>query len=89
MAWDDSKAKLHLTPKGWTTGKRPDDAVETWSRSTQQTSGWSKEYVDWSCTWASPSATRAERDALRAKHKGFMGSPGQAGNRVTSIGAPL
>lgn len=89
MAWDDSECTYHLTPKGWITGDPPDNRAETWSRSTRQQSGWSKEYIDWRCLWVNPNLPRNERDALRKRHQEFMGVAGRRGSMITTIGDPL
>jgi hypothetical protein len=89
MSYDESETTYHLTPKGWTTGDRPADCVETWSRSMRQQSGWSKEYIDWRCEWIDLSITRAERDTLRKKYREFIGPPGRRGSTIISIGDPL
>jgi len=89
MAYDSGETTYHLTPEGWTTGDAPADRVETWLRSMHQQSGWSKEYIDWRCEWINPSIPRAERDALRNKHREFMGPPGRRGSTIISIGDPL
>lgn len=89
MAYDDSETVYHLTPGGWKTGDPPPGRVETWLRSSFQASGWSREIISWSCTWANPAMSRSERDAIRYKHREFMGTPGRFGNRETTIGEPL
>jgi hypothetical protein len=93
MAWDDSEATYHLTPRGWETGDPPSDRVETWVRHVYQTSGYSREQVSWHCEWVDPSVGRVARDEFRAKHKAFMGRPGRSGSglsaRETTIGEPL
>jgi len=89
MSYDDGETTYHLTPKGWTNSDAPVDCVETWSRSVRQQSGWSKEYIEWHCKWANPSVPRAERDALRKKHREFIGPQGRHGSTIISIGDPL
>jgi hypothetical protein len=89
MSYDDSETIYHLTPTGWITGNAPIDRVETWSRSVRQQSGWSKEYISWRCVFANPAIPRAERNAVRTKHREFMGVPGRRGSTVTIIGDPL
>ena len=89
MAWDRSDYDYHLTPRGWESDSPPDDRVETWNRSMYQASGWSREQVAWTCTWAKKGMPRADRDALREKHRDFMGTAGRSGDRVTTIGDPL
>ena len=84
VSYDDSSIKYHLTPSGWKPGETPADCAETWIRSSRQASGWSREYVTWSCVWANPDIPGPERDAIRVKHKDFMGS-----GRDITIGKPL
>ena len=88
MAYDRSDTDYHLTPRGWEPGEPPSDRVETWNRSVTQQSGWSKEYIDWTCIWADHGTPRAERDALRRKHQSFMGVAGRSGDRIITIGNP-
>lgn len=89
MAWDRSEDDYHLTPRGWESGELPDDRVETWHRSMHQASGWSKEHITWTCTWVNQDIPRDDRDALREKHRDFMGTDGRSGDRVTTIDDPL
>lgn len=89
MSYDDSATTYHLTHDGWKVGEPPPDRIETWSRSVSQASGWSKEYVAWTCLWTDPALERAERDKVRAKHSDVMGRPGRSGDRITQIGQPL
>jgi len=88
MAWDDHEYILFLTPVGWKTDEPP-DCVESWRCQVYQRSGWSKEYVNWTCVWANPDVPRADRDRLREKHKETMGTPDPLSNIVISIGEPL
>ena len=89
MAYDRTNIDFHLTPRGWETGESPDDRVKTWNMSIDQASGWSKEYRSWTCEWVNEDMPRAKRGALREKYRDRMGTPGRAGNIVTTIGAPL
>jgi hypothetical protein len=89
MSYDNDSTLHTLTPRGWVTDDHPPDAIETWVRAASQASGWSREYVSWSCQWANPNVPRAERDTIRAKHREFMGRPGRFGDRETTIGDPL
>ena len=89
MAFDDDRAVYVLTPEGWMPGDEHPEAVEMWERSTSQASGWSREYVSWSCHWANPKVSRGERDRLRAHYQEFFGKPGRSGNREITIGRPL
>jgi len=89
MAYDRVREDYHLTPRGWETGKPPDDRVETWNMSIDQASAWSKEYRSWKCTWVKEDMPRADRDALRDEHNEIMGKAGRSGNIITTIGAPL
>ena len=92
MVYDESRTEHHLTPRGFESGDPPPDRVETWVRDMCQASGYSREQVSWTCKWADPNVSRATRDELRDKHKGFMGSPGRSGGRWgrdTMIGKPL
>ena len=66
MAYDSYDYDRYLTPEGWSLGdERPADCVEEWHVKGRQQSGWSKEYVTWTCTWASPDWAREKRDELR------------------------
>ena len=89
MAYDSIRTNYHLTPRGWELGSPPDDRLETWERSIDQASPWSKEYISWTCEWVREDVPRADRDTLREKHRNFMGTDGRSGDRVTTIGAPL
>ena len=89
MAYDRTSLTYHLTPRGWESGEPPDDRVETWNMSIDQASGWSKEYRSWTCEWVKKDMSRADRDALREKHRDFMGTAGRSGNIVTTMGARL
>src|ERR1700721_4474825 len=61
----------HLTPHGWIEGSStfgivnhesppPSDRIETWSRTAEQSSGWSSEVVSWSRIWRDPATTDEE-----------------------------
>ena len=89
MAWDSSTTDYHLTPRGWELGAPPDDRIETWNRSTNQASGWSKDYISWTCKWVKKDVSRTDRDVLRRKHSGFMGKAGRFGDMIITIGDPL
>ena len=90
MAWDRHETIYHLTPRGWEfDDPPPPDRVESWRCYVHQQSGWSKEYVDWTCIWANPDVPRTERDQLREKHKETMGTPDPLSNMVISIGEPF
>ncbi len=90
MAYDRDSTTLHLTPDGWSyDDDRPANAVETWRRDVDQASGWSREYVDWTCEWANPDIPREKRDEIRNQYRERMGKPGREGDRITSIGEPL
>lgn len=89
MSYDDDSTSYTLTPRGWVTDPNPPDAIEIWVRTVSQASGWSREYVSWSCKWANLDVSRAERDRIRVQHQDFMGRPGRFGDRETSIGEPL
>jgi hypothetical protein len=85
MAYDESNAVYHLTPRGFEGGDRPADAVETWEREMYQASEYSREQVSWTCIWAGPNVP----NDLRQKVKTVMGTPGRTGWRETMIGSPL
>lgn len=69
MAYDSYEDDYHLTPRGWdSSNTRPDDALETWTLSVYQASGWSKEYRSWSRTWIDPNA---EPEVIADLHKRF------------------
>ncbi len=67
MSYDRHTEEHHLTPAGWVTGPRPSDAVETWLKKTEQSSGYSEEEIDWQQTWVSDTATQVERAELNTK----------------------
>jgi len=98
MSFDNLETIYHLTPAGWVqTEERyygtvqgaqkpiPEDRVETWRRHETQASAWSRTYVEWTCESASESVSRADRDALRKKHR-IPENPDRRGMR---IGEPL
>ena len=60
----------HLTPKGWVGYEGPPaDRVETWEIQISRPSlFYLVQSRTWKCVWASPAATRLQRDALRAKY---------------------
>jgi hypothetical protein len=89
MAWDRSESILHLTLSGWQTGESPEGRVESWHYSYSQQSGWSKEYVEWTCIWADPDIPRADRNRIREQYGERMGKPGRFGNVITTISKPL
>jgi hypothetical protein len=89
MSYDDDTTVYSLTPEGWEVDETHSQAVERWSREVYQASGWSREYVTWTCLWAKPDIPRADRDRIRAKHSEFMGTPGRCGDREITIGKPL
>lgn len=71
MAYDSDDGFWHLTPNGWVRKDEepfPSDRLETWHYSMSQASGWSQEHRSWTCTWASPDHSRADRDMLRIQH---------------------
>jgi hypothetical protein len=69
MAYDSYEDDYHLTPRGWdSSDARPADAVETWSLSVYQASGWSKEQRSWSRTWANENA---DANMVADLHKRF------------------
>jgi hypothetical protein len=89
MSYDDDTTIYALTPAGWVMDEIHPQAIERWSRHVSQASGWSREYVTWTCLWADQSVPRADRDRIRTEHRESMGTPGRWGNRETSIGKPL
>ena len=59
----------HLTPDGWIRDDvAPPDRVETWKMLMRRRALFSTQYRTWWCVWGSPTVSRAERDALRAKY---------------------
>ena len=59
----------HLTPDGWISDEvAPPDCVETWKMLAQKRAAFGTQYRTWWCVWASPTMSRAERDALRARY---------------------
>jgi hypothetical protein len=79
MSYDSSKHVYHLTPKGWICTYSqylghvdqddpiPKDRVESWTRTMEQASGWSREHVSWTRTWASKKVPAVKRRALRER----------------------
>lgn len=76
MAYDRTEDEYHLTPYGWKRGTskvfgrgnedpRPEGTLETWTRYTEQASGWSKEHVSWGLTWYDESVSEEERRKFR------------------------
>jgi hypothetical protein len=84
-----SEIAFHLTLRGWETGEPPPDRIETWLRLSFHQSKVPQLYIEWSCLWANPSVRRTDRDALRAKFNGLMGSAGSFDSRIVNIGEPL
>jgi hypothetical protein len=69
MAYDRYEDDYHLTPRGWDSAEsRPPDAVETWTLSVYQASGWSREHRSWTRTWADPNV---DSDLVAELHKRF------------------
>jgi hypothetical protein len=89
MSYDDDSISYTLTTHGWVTDSNHPDAIEIWIRTVSQASGWSNEYVSWSCKWANPNVSRAERDKIRKQYQDFMGRKGRYGNKETTIGEPI
>jgi hypothetical protein len=59
----------HLTPNGWIIDDiAPPDCVETWRMVMRRRALAGTQYRTWWCVWASPTESRAERDALRARY---------------------
>ena len=60
----------HLTRRGWVRFEGPPaDRVETWEVEIYKPSRfYLVQTRTWRCVWASPDASRRERDALRAKY---------------------
>lgn len=68
--------EVHLTPRGWIDGAasydtkptdRPTDAVETWLKKVEQSSGFATEDIDWSLVWKSETVKDEELTALNNK----------------------
>jgi len=82
MSFDETTHEWHLTPRGWIKGtfryydnvqepgiiEPPSDRVETWVREMVQSSGYSKEDINWKRVWESPKYTEEELQKLRKKY---------------------
>lgn len=90
MSYDKYTSIHHLTEQGWIhSEQRPDGAIETWLCKKDQASGFSKEYRDWSCEWASPKFSREKRDGIRAMFAASVGLvEGRSGNIITTVTIP-
>jgi hypothetical protein len=89
--YDSFSIEYHLTPNGWVRGAEsefgkididippPADRVLTLVLSVRQSSGWSKEDVDWSEIWRSPSVTEDELETLKKRFP----RPGRFGDKIT------
>jgi|HubBroStandDraft_1064217.scaffolds.fasta_scaffold422614_2 hypothetical protein len=65
---DSHSMEVHLTPGGYERGvARPSDAVETWLRESEQSSGYAPPMVDWRLVWTSNAVSAGELAVLRAK----------------------
>jgi hypothetical protein len=76
MSYDSYTLELHLTPRGWEHGTasygnepvaRPADAVETWLKTSEQSSGYAPPINDWQPVWTSDAVSAEELAALRSK----------------------
>src|ERR1700690_3365779 len=74
--YDRYSIEMHLTPGGWVEGtasygdrpiERPADAVETWLKKVEQSSGFDTEVIDWSLPWKSEAVKAEELSALQTK----------------------
>lgn len=66
MSVDDTRYERHLTPRGWTAGSRPDDAVETVEVHIFQRTVFSEEQVTHQTDWTSPTVDPQELKRLKA-----------------------
>lgn len=76
MSYDSYTQEIHLTPRGWIEGtasynkepvSRPSDAVETWRKKVEQSSGYTTEDIQWDLVWESETVGTEELAALHAK----------------------
>ena len=68
MAWDSYDDKYHLTRGGWVLGyDRPTDALESWTLSVRQPSGWAPASRSWTQTWVKPGINLDMRAALHRR----------------------
>src|SRR5258708_1608468 len=74
--YDRYTIEMHLTLGGWVEGTasygdkpidRPADAVETWLKKVEQSSGFETEDIDWSLVWKSETVNAEELTALKTK----------------------
>lgn len=78
MTWDSYDEKYHLTRDGWILGyDPPTDAVESWTLSVRQPSGWAQPTRSWTQTWVKPGINPDMRAALhrRFPRPGDQGDP--------------
>ncbi|MGE3770521.1 MAG: hypothetical protein AB7G06_06160 [Bdellovibrionales bacterium] len=70
--FDVYQQRFYLTPTGWSETQPATETqiIEVWELDIYQPAGWSREYHDWTCMWASnkPEWTLTIRDDLRARH---------------------
>jgi hypothetical protein len=77
MSYDYYKQEVHLTPGGWVYGTasynkgeviaRPSDAVQTWLKTLDQSSGYGPPIETWDLTWQSDAVSPEELDNLKSK----------------------
>lgn len=89
MSYDSDEGYFHLTRQGWVRKDGepyPNDRIETWHYSMHQSSGWSAEKRNLSCSWADSKLGRPERDGLRNQ---FGWPYGLGRDRHDHVGEPL
>lgn len=85
MSVDRTAREYHLTPEGWIQGSysyygkvqgeevaRPQNAVETWTLESEQSSIYSQDVYQWVLIWHDSSMPEEERERIR---KGFPKPP--------------
>jgi hypothetical protein len=74
--YDRYTLEMHLTPSGWVEGTasygdkpidRPADAVETWLKKVEQSSGFDTEDIDWCLVWKTEVVKAEELTALSTR----------------------
>lgn len=73
MPYSLKATDYHLTVRGWTSGKPPEDRIETWVRASRECRE-SRISIRWIPIWASPDMPRSERNKIRNRHHRFIAS---------------
>jgi hypothetical protein len=96
MAYDRYTQEHHLTRSGWIVGTingelkpRPTDAVETWVKKAEQSSGYSEEESDWHQVWALEACSPEELSVLRAKFPHPSIADNERNSRLRKVNSEL